>query len=536
MGRTFNAVSILLALFLALNFQYVRAQEPSEVIEEDLGVVHFTESPKTWTVDIPQDFLTVEVGVYGKGKDEVNQYGGWDAYLKVNGEYVWKFVKFDNEVGGIIKDYIKGEEVKESSGKGKYLDVTSMVEVGENTITYSHYTGGDGIGVKIRIHTGATTTQPVEPEPSPEPEPSAPPSEPEPKSTVGQVMVHNVLAAETELYNVMKNLVAVDIDGYIATYSKFFADIMIDYYNQYKTKGKWFGGGGGAGDDEEESLEAVWELFVNQVWSSTKEAMSRAGLEVPPAIDAYLGPDAIEFAMKRAAGIESGTHNEFLKGQAVKYGVWLTCYASMRWGVYAESLGELEREHLAFQEYWRDKNDNNLVEAFGTSQGVIKFIEILEKWAQRFQEKSLKEYAFKSDSVFLADSPTGQVARAAWEFAQGIDSYDSRGQWVGKREINKLPRSLIGVNYFKSCKSVWSVIDVIGKAIPAGDKISRVVDDIGFTGGYVATLILSHFAMEQDIANMSDILSELYQFSEMSVENPGQFAQFVDGYYASDKL
>lgn len=88
MGRTFNAVSILLALFLALNFQYVRAQEPSEVIEEDLGVVHFTESPKTWTVDIPQDFQTVEVGVYSKGKDEVNQYGGWDAYLKVNGEYV----------------------------------------------------------------------------------------------------------------------------------------------------------------------------------------------------------------------------------------------------------------------------------------------------------------------------------------------------------------------------------------------------------------------------------------------------------------
>lgn len=536
MGKTFKVVSILLVLLLTINFQYVRAQEPSQAIEEDLGVVRFTESPKTWTVDIPQDFQTVEVGVYGKGKDEVNQYGGWDAYLKINGEYVWKFVKFDKEVGGIIKDYIKGKEVKESSGKGKYLDVTSMVEVGKNTITYGHYTAGDGIGVKLRIYTDATTTPPVEPRPSPEPKPPAPPPEPEQKPTAGQVMVQRVLAAETELYNVMWNLVVVDADGYIATYSKFFADIMIDYYHQYKTKGKWFGGSGSDGGDEEDSLEAVWELFVNQVWSSTKEAMSRVGLEVPPAIDAYLGPDAIEFAMKKAAGIENRTRNEFLKEQAVKYGVWLTCYASMRWGVYAESLGELEREHLAFQKYWQDKSDDDLTEAFGTSQDVIKFIEILERWARRFQEKSIKEYAFKSDSVFLADSPTGQVARATWEFAQGIDSYDSRGQWVGKREINKLPRSLIGVNYFKSCKSVWSVIELIGKAIPAGDKISTVVDDIGFTGGYVATLVLSHLAMEQDIANMSRILNELHEFSEMSAENPGQFAQFVDGYYASDNL
>ena len=95
----------------------------------------------------------VEVAVYVKGKDETNKYGGWMAYLQINGEYAWQFSRFDQERGGIIQDYIKGEEVVESSGRGQYLNVTRMVRVGENTITYYHFTEGDGIGVKLRIHT-----------------------------------------------------------------------------------------------------------------------------------------------------------------------------------------------------------------------------------------------------------------------------------------------------------------------------------------------------------------------------------------------
>jgi hypothetical protein len=114
-------------------------------------VVHYTQAPKTWTIDVPQNFDKVEVGVYGKGKDEVNQYGGWAAYMEINGDYTWKFMRYDDTLGGIIHDYIKGREVQESTGKGKWLDVTSMVKSGKNTSSYYHYTAGDGIGVKVRV-------------------------------------------------------------------------------------------------------------------------------------------------------------------------------------------------------------------------------------------------------------------------------------------------------------------------------------------------------------------------------------------------
>jgi hypothetical protein len=130
----------------------VPAQGTSGVTDEDLGLVHYSQAPRTWSVTIPQGFQKVEVGFYGAGTDEVNQYGGWMGYLKLNGDYAWKFLRYDQDLGGIIHDYIQGGDVLETSGRGTYLDVTSMVHAGENTLTYYHYTEGDGIGVKLRIH------------------------------------------------------------------------------------------------------------------------------------------------------------------------------------------------------------------------------------------------------------------------------------------------------------------------------------------------------------------------------------------------
>lgn len=126
---------------------------PAErIVTQDLGTITHYEAPKTWMINLPQDFEKVEVAIYGHGKDEQNMYGGWTAWLKVNGKYAWKFMRFDQKLGGIIHDYAKGKEVREATGKGSYYDITSMVIPGKNTITYYHYTAGPGIGVKVRIH------------------------------------------------------------------------------------------------------------------------------------------------------------------------------------------------------------------------------------------------------------------------------------------------------------------------------------------------------------------------------------------------
>ena len=102
--------------------------------------------------DLYDNFAKVEVAHYSYGKDEQRKYSGWNGSLKVNGKYAWKFVRFDSKLGGIVHDYVRGEDVRETTGRGAYLDITSMVTPGENTITYYHFTEGPGIGVKVRIH------------------------------------------------------------------------------------------------------------------------------------------------------------------------------------------------------------------------------------------------------------------------------------------------------------------------------------------------------------------------------------------------
>lgn len=134
----------------------LRSAEIEETVTQHLGTITFSEAPRTWTITVPEDFEKVEVATYGYGKeDEQHMYGGWNAWLKVNGEYAWKFTRFDQELGHFVHDYLKGEEIRGSTGKDSYYDITSMVTPGENTITYYHYTAGPGIGVKVRIHRSA---------------------------------------------------------------------------------------------------------------------------------------------------------------------------------------------------------------------------------------------------------------------------------------------------------------------------------------------------------------------------------------------
>ena len=127
--------------------------EAERMVTQHLGTITHQQAPKTWTISVPEGSEKVEVAIYGYGKeDEGNMYGGWAAYLKVNGKYAWEFIRHDKELGGVIYDHLKGEEVLEVNGKDSYYDITSMVTAGENTITYYHFTGGSGIGVKVRIH------------------------------------------------------------------------------------------------------------------------------------------------------------------------------------------------------------------------------------------------------------------------------------------------------------------------------------------------------------------------------------------------
>lgn len=147
MKRFFILFLILSMTIFVFNADYVFAEE--EIIE--LGNVHYSEAPKTWQIQIPDEVIKVEVGVSAKGKSEVNKYGGWKGYMKLNGSLLWKMKGLNEDKQALIEDYIIKKTVLETTGKNAWLDITGVVKVGANELTYYHYTGGDGATIKLRI-------------------------------------------------------------------------------------------------------------------------------------------------------------------------------------------------------------------------------------------------------------------------------------------------------------------------------------------------------------------------------------------------
>jgi len=118
-----------------------------------LGLVTYQETPKNFTVFIPENFSRVEISCYHKGDEKPNSYCGWNGWLKVNGQLVWEFKRWNKQEGGIIADYTQGgKEVRETTGRGKYLEVTNFFKSGTNQVTYYHFNEGPGINVKLKIY------------------------------------------------------------------------------------------------------------------------------------------------------------------------------------------------------------------------------------------------------------------------------------------------------------------------------------------------------------------------------------------------
>lgn len=119
---------------------------------QDAGVVTYSDAPRTWIVNLPDNFVKVEVAHYDKNApDTIKKYMGWNGYLEVNSMRLWEFLSWSSDTGGLIYDYALYEEVYESSGSGLWIDATDFFYSGVNTVTYYHYTSGDGIGLKIRV-------------------------------------------------------------------------------------------------------------------------------------------------------------------------------------------------------------------------------------------------------------------------------------------------------------------------------------------------------------------------------------------------
>lgn len=159
-----RALGIFLALLLLVPntavFSVFGYEDDVEIIE--MGRVHYTHAPKTFTFTVPQGAQKVEVGIYGRSPDQVNMFDGWNAWLQVNGEEVWRFKGTFEPYGAIFHDYIRGADLFFENGKNNWYDISSKVKPGQNTLTYYHYTAGDGFGLRVRITGGQRKTERTE--------------------------------------------------------------------------------------------------------------------------------------------------------------------------------------------------------------------------------------------------------------------------------------------------------------------------------------------------------------------------------------
>jgi hypothetical protein len=129
----------------------------------DAGAVAYYDSPKTWTVTLPDNVSKVETIHYDKANpSNMRKYMGWQGSLKVNGDTVWEFKRWSSATGGIVYDGVVGQEVRESTGIGQWIDATKFFSIGPNTVIFAHYNEGAGIGLKIRVTTGAAAPPPAE--------------------------------------------------------------------------------------------------------------------------------------------------------------------------------------------------------------------------------------------------------------------------------------------------------------------------------------------------------------------------------------
>jgi len=108
---------------------------------------------RTWTVTIPSNVSSVTVSIYGiDGEyDRLYKYCA-DGRMKVNGELIWE------DIGSLIHgktsvhDHLLGEDVDfDGEALTGSVDITSLIDEGENTITFYH-TNADGLGVEVQYY------------------------------------------------------------------------------------------------------------------------------------------------------------------------------------------------------------------------------------------------------------------------------------------------------------------------------------------------------------------------------------------------
>ena len=132
-------------------------QETDNVEIIDSGrLIPFYDCPYDFTFYIEDNYTKVEVQHYGED-GSLHKFGGWKAWLEVNGSTVYEWDRFDEGTGSYWYDYIADTYYYDNEPPTDFTDITDLVSSGDNLMTFFHNTEGSGTGIKVKVYYGSTT-------------------------------------------------------------------------------------------------------------------------------------------------------------------------------------------------------------------------------------------------------------------------------------------------------------------------------------------------------------------------------------------
>jgi len=159
MNRKFNFLSYLVLFsFLTLvlspiGYLYAQENTNTDVLQtEDL--VSWEQCPYDFEFDISEGYNKVILQHIGSD-GAFNKFGGWKAWVEVNGNRIYEWRDFKSETGSEWYDFTTGEHVFDKDLDSDSTDITDFVTDGSNTLTYFHYNEGPGSGIYIEVEYAA---------------------------------------------------------------------------------------------------------------------------------------------------------------------------------------------------------------------------------------------------------------------------------------------------------------------------------------------------------------------------------------------
>lgn len=146
--------NLIFASDASANDALLIAQESEEIEYFDTErLIPYNECPYTFIIDVKDNFTRVEIQHYGEDGNR-NKFGGWKAWLSVNGFPIYKWQSF---TGGESRWYdYTDNSYYDDNPPNNYTDITDYINAGENTIEFYHYTEGAGSGIIVTVYYGDT--------------------------------------------------------------------------------------------------------------------------------------------------------------------------------------------------------------------------------------------------------------------------------------------------------------------------------------------------------------------------------------------